>query len=67
VQGGYVLVYSRSLLVGLLEKLELPRIKEKYSITDDDITDLIALFVLPSDLVIPERQVTICHDPEDTC
>jgi putative PIN family toxin of toxin-antitoxin system len=65
VRGDYVLVYSRPLLAELLEKLELPRIKEKYSITDDDIADLIALFVLRGDLVIPEIQVTSCRDPED--
>jgi predicted nucleic acid-binding protein len=35
VQGDYVLIYSRPLLVELLEKLELPRIKEKYAIADD--------------------------------
>jgi predicted nucleic acid-binding protein len=46
VQGDYVLVYSRPLLAELLEKLELPRIREKYGISDDDVADLMALFVL---------------------
>jgi uncharacterized protein len=65
VQGDYVLVYSRPLLAELLEKLELPRIKEKYGVTDDDIADLMALLILRGDLVIPERQVSVCRDPED--
>jgi putative PIN family toxin of toxin-antitoxin system len=65
VQGDYVLVYSRPLLAELLEKLELPRIKEKYGITDNDIADLMALFFLRGDLVNPDRQVTVCRDPED--
>jgi uncharacterized protein len=29
------------------------------------IADLMALFVLRGDLVIPDRQVTVCRDPED--
>jgi predicted nucleic acid-binding protein len=45
--------------------LQLPRIKEKYAIADDDIADLMALFVLRGDLVIPDRQVTVCRDSED--
>jgi putative PIN family toxin of toxin-antitoxin system len=65
VQGDYMLVYSRPLLAELLEKLELPRIRKKYAITDDDIADLMALFVLRGELVIPERTVTVCRDPED--
>jgi putative PIN family toxin of toxin-antitoxin system len=65
VQGDYVLVYSRSLLAELLEKLGLPRIMEKYGVTDNDIADLMALFILRGDLVIPDRTVTVCRDPED--
>jgi putative PIN family toxin of toxin-antitoxin system len=65
VHGDYMLVYSRPLLAELLEKLELPRIKEKYGITDDDIADLVARVVLRGELVIPERQVSVCRDSED--
>jgi predicted nucleic acid-binding protein len=42
----------------------LPRIREKYGISDDDVADLMALFVLRGDLTIPDRQVTVCRDPE---
>ena len=65
VAGEYVLVYSRPLLAELLEKLELPRIKDKYGITEDDISDLVALLILRGELVIPEIEVTVCRDPDD--
>jgi len=65
VRGDYVLVYSRPLLVELLEKLELPRIKEKYGLTDEDNADVIALIVLRGEVVIPVVKVTVCRDPED--
>lgn len=65
VQGDYVLVYSRLLLVGLLEKLERPRIKAKCGLTDEDIADLMASLALHGELVIPNVRVTVCRDPED--
>jgi putative PIN family toxin of toxin-antitoxin system len=51
----YQLVYSRPLLEELLEKLTLPRLRDKYSITDDAVADLVA----------PDFVVTVCRDPED--
>jgi len=65
IQGDYVLVYSHPLLAEFLEKLELPRIREKYGITDEDIADMMALLDLRGELVIPDVKVTVCRDPED--
>jgi putative PIN family toxin of toxin-antitoxin system len=63
--GHYVLIYSHELLVELLEKLELPRIKQKYHVEDEDIADLVALLALRGEFVIPEVKVTVCRDSED--
>ena len=65
VAADYVLIYSHELLVELVEKLELPRIKQKYHIADEDITDLVALLALRGEFVIPEVKVTVCRDPDD--
>jgi putative PIN family toxin of toxin-antitoxin system len=61
----FELVYSRALLEELLDKLALPRLRDKYSITDHAVTDLVALLALRAELVAPDFTVTVCRDPED--
>ena len=61
----FELIYSRALLEELLEKLALPRLRDKYSLTDDAIADLVALLALRAELVAPDFVVTVCRDPED--
>jgi putative PIN family toxin of toxin-antitoxin system len=61
----FELIYSRALLEELLEKLALPRLRDKYSLTDDAIADLVALLALRAELVAPDFAVTVCRDPED--
>lgn len=63
--GDYTLVYSAPLIDELLEKLTLPRIREKYHLNDQDIDDLLALIALRGELVTPTRKVKICRDPQD--
>ena len=63
--GDYALVYSQSLIDELLAKLALPRIREKYHLSDGDIDDLLALIALRGELVSPTRTVKVCRDPKD--
>jgi len=63
--GDYTLVYSAPLIDEVLEKLTLPRIREKYHLNDQDIDDLLALIALRGELVTPTRKVKICRDPQD--
>jgi putative PIN family toxin of toxin-antitoxin system len=64
-QAEFEMVYSRAMFEELLEKLALPRLKNKYHITDDVIADLVALLTLRAKLVAPDVTVTVCRDPED--
>ena len=63
--GDYALVYSAPLLDELIEKLALPRIREKYRLAEPDLEALVALITLRGELVMPERKVKVCRDPED--
>lgn len=63
--GGYTLIYSDPLLDELLEKLALPRIRDKYSIDADVIEGFLQLLVLRGEHVTPTRHVKICRDPDD--
>ena len=59
------MVYSQKLLDELIEKLELPRIKLKYGLSDQIIEDYLALLVTFGELVEPDRTVEVCRDPDD--
>lgn len=63
--GDFTLVYSQPLIDELVAKLALPRIREKYSLTDGDIDNLLALIALRGELVAPTRTVKVCRDPKD--
>lgn len=63
--GHFTAVYSEPLLEELLAKLALPRIRQKYRLTDADIADLLGLLALRGELVKPERSVKVCRDPND--
>lgn len=63
--GDYTLVYSTPLLDELIEKLALPRIREKYQLAEPDLEALVTLITLRGELVRPERKVKVCRDPED--
>ena len=61
----YILVYSAPMLDELIEKLALPRIRHKYHLEKAQIEALVALISLRSVLVIPDRKVKACRDPDD--
>jgi len=63
--GAFLAVYSEPLLEEMLAKLALPRIRDKYRLTPDDIQDLLALLALRGELVKSERKIKICRDPHD--
>jgi hypothetical protein len=64
-EGRFQLIYSQELLDELIAKLELPRIKRKYQLTDNAITTFVNLLVELGERVQPERKVEICRDPDD--
>jgi putative PIN family toxin of toxin-antitoxin system len=63
--GDYMLVYSQPLIDELLEKLALPRIRQKYHLGEQDVDDLLALIALRGELIAPTRTVKVCRDPKD--
>jgi len=63
--GAYVLLYSEPLLTELVDVLNQPRIRDKYSLTPEDIKTIVALILLRGETVVPKRRITICRDPKD--
>jgi uncharacterized protein len=61
----YILVYSAPMFDELVEKLALPRIRHKYHLEKAQIEALIALIALRGVLVIPDRKIKVCRDPDD--
>jgi len=61
----YTLIYSQPLLDEWIEKLALPRIRQKYALDDRAIEDALALLVLRGELVHPKRAIEVCRDPDD--
>jgi uncharacterized protein len=64
-RGEFTLVTSRTLLVELAEVLARPRIARKYSITAEDIEQLVALLVGRAEIVDVSGAVQLCRDPDD--
>ena len=63
--GHYVPLYSDALLDELLAKLALPRIREKYHLSDADIETVCALLLLRGEAIDPQRRIQACRDPRD--
>jgi len=64
-EGVYTAVYSEPVLDELLAKLALPRLRDKYHLTDETTTTLLALLALRGQLIAPQRKVKVCRDPAD--
>lgn len=64
-QNEYTLVYSIPLRNELIAKLALPRIRQKYHVSDTQVEALLDLIALRGDLVTPTRTVRVCRDPKD--
>jgi uncharacterized protein len=65
VAGDYTLIYSQPLLDELLAKLILPRIRQKYHLTDEAVEQTLAVIALRGERVRPTRSVRVCRDPKD--
>jgi putative PIN family toxin of toxin-antitoxin system len=63
--GDFTLIYSDVLLDELLEKVALPRIRNKYDLGAEQIESLLALFAIRAERVVPTRAIAICRDPDD--
>ncbi len=63
--GDYTIIYSEPVLDELLEKLQLPRIREKYHLDQSATEDLMALLALRGELVKPAQKIRVCRDPDD--
>ena len=63
--GDYTLLYAEPLLDELVAKLALPRIRDKYHLTDEDVETVLALILLRGEPVVPQRRITACRDPKD--
>jgi len=63
--GAYILIYSEPLLTELVDVLNRPRIREKYSLSSEDIETVMALILLRGELVVPKRRITVCRDSQD--
>lgn len=64
-RGEYIAIYSEPLLDELAAKLALPRLRDRYHLTDEVATDLLALLALRGELVRPERKIRACRDADD--
>jgi putative PIN family toxin of toxin-antitoxin system len=63
--GRYTLLYADPLLDELVAKLALPQIRGKYHLDDEDVETVLALILLRGELVVPQRRITVCRDPQD--
>jgi putative PIN family toxin of toxin-antitoxin system len=64
-RGEYTLLYAQPLLEELIDVLNRPRIRHKYSLTEDDIHTVVSLILLRGEAVAPEKRITACRDPRD--
>lgn len=73
LRGEYTLLYAQPLLEELIDVLNpagrgmchRPRIRHKYSLTEDDIQTVVSLILLRGEAVAPEKRITACRDPRD--
>jgi len=63
--GDYLLLYADPLLDELTTKLALPRIRDKYHLSDEDVETVLALVLLRGEPVAPQRRIAACRDPQD--
>lgn len=63
--GAYILLYSRPLLEELVDVLNRPRLRDKYSLSEEDIAITLRLILLRGEAVTPKETITACRDPKD--
>lgn len=63
--GRFTAIYTRDLLVEIIDVLGRDKFRVKYHIEPDDVSALINLIRLRGELVIPGQAVQACRDPKD--
>ncbi|MCD6344109.1 MAG: putative toxin-antitoxin system toxin component, PIN family [Anaerolineae bacterium] len=63
--GDYTLLYADPLLDELVAKLALPRIRDKYHLSDEDVQIVLSFILLQGEPVTPQRRIMVCRDPKD--
>jgi len=63
--GDYTLLYADPLLDELVAKLALPRIRDKYHLSDEDVQIVLSFILLHGEPVTPQRRIMACRDPKD--
>ena len=61
----FVIIYSTSIIVEIVDVLGRPPFRVKYQIQPDDVTVLVNLIRLRGELVLPQITITECRDPKD--
>ena len=65
VDGEFEVVLSSPLLQEISEVLHRPKIKDKYGLVEDEITQFIELLLRRANLVVVGGQVKLCRDERD--
>jgi putative PIN family toxin of toxin-antitoxin system len=63
--GVYTLLYSETTIQELVDVLNRPHIRRKYSIQEEDIQTLLALLLLRGEAVTPTQTLQRHRDPKD--
>jgi putative PIN family toxin of toxin-antitoxin system len=63
--GDYTLLYSQATLDELVDVLNRPRIRQKYGLTDQDITTVVRLILMRGEAVPAVAKIAACRDPKD--
>lgn len=61
----YLLIYSEPLLSEFVDVINRPRIRDKYHITPEDISTVVALLILRGREIRSVERIEICRDPKD--
>jgi uncharacterized protein len=63
--GVYTFLYSETTLQELVDGLNRPHLRRKYSIQDEDVQTLLALLLLRGEAVKITQTLHLCRDPKD--
>ena len=61
----YLLIYSEPLLSEFIDVINRPRIRDKYHITPEDISTVVALLILRGREIRSVERIEMCRDPKD--
>ena len=61
----YILLYADPLLAELIAKLSLPRIRDRYRVSTQEVEAILSLILLRGEPVVSVPHIAACRDPED--